>query len=580
MFLIHLHHHTKPVFKPTLRFAILENKILNRNKIFEETLVMSQAIYKVPVPRNEHYLSYAPGTPERDALKKELDRLKSQTIEIPVIIGGKEIKTGRTADVVIPHNHSHKLATVHKAGEKEVKMAIQAALEARKKWAEMPWEHRVAIFLKAADILTGPWRYTMNAVTMLGQSKTPHQSEIESVGELADFFRFNAHYLTRIMSDQPSSPHGEWNRVEYRPLEGFLLAVTPFNFTAIAGNLPASMAMCGNVVLWKPATSSIYSSYFVMKLLERAGLPAGVINFLPGDGADVGDPAMDDPNFAGIQFTGSTGTFHYMWKKIGANISNYKTYPRVVGETGGKDFIFVHNTADSTEVAIAALRGAFEYQGQKCSAASRMYAPASLWPAIKEKLLGEVAQIKMGETENFENFMGAVIDRKAFNSITKYIDYAKEASDAEIISGGGYDDSKGFFVEPTIILTTNPKFKTMEEEIFGPVLTIYVYEDADFETTLKLCDETSPYALTGAIFAKDRYALTHMADRLKNAAGNFYINDKPTGAVVDQQPFGGARASGTNDKAGSMQNLLRWLSARSMKENLNPPTDWRYPYMG
>ncbi|MCC5934064.1 MAG: L-glutamate gamma-semialdehyde dehydrogenase [Balneolales bacterium] len=541
---------------------------------------MSTAYFEVPKPYNEPYLSYAPGTPERDKLKQALAELRSKEVEIPVIIGGKRIYTGRTQDVVMPHNHKHKLGVVHKAGPDEVKLAIKSCLEAREAWANMPWEHRAAILLKAADIITGPERYRANAATMLGQSKTPHQSEIEAVGELADFFRFNVEYLTRIMGDQPSSPKETWNRVEYRGLEGFMFAVTPFNFTAIAGNLPTSMALCGNAVIWKPATSSVYSSYFVMEVLERAGMPPGVINFLPGDGADVGDAVFADPNLCGLQFTGSTGTFQHMWRTIGTNIHQYKTYPRIVGETGGKDFIFMHPTADVREVSIAALRGAFEYQGQKCSAASRMYLPASKWDALREDLLAEVAQIKMGDVEEFDTFMGAVIDKKAFDSITKYIDFAKESSEAEIIAGGGYDDSVGYFIEPTIILASNPRFKTMEEEIFGPVLTIYVYEDDKLDEALELCDTTSPYALTGAIFAKDRYALSMMADRLKNAAGNFYINDKPTGAIVNQQPFGGGRASGTNDKAGSMQNLLRWLSARSIKENLNPPTDWRYPYMG
>ncbi len=540
---------------------------------------MSQAYFEVPVPYNEPYLSYAPGTPERVALQNTLKEMSAQEIEIPLIIGGKEVRTGNTQPVVMPHNHGHKLGVYHKAGKKEVEMAIEAALEARKQWSEMPWQERATIFLKAADMITGPWRNIMNASTMLGQSKTPYQAEIEAAGELADFFRFNAFYLTQIMSDQPYSPEGTWNRVEYRPLEGFLFAVTPFNFTAIAGNLPSSMAMCGNVVLWKPSSTSILSNYYIMKILERSGLPAGVINFLPGSGPDVGDPVFDSPHFAGLQFTGSTGTFRHMWKKIGNNIDKYHSYPRIVGETGGKDFIFVHNSADVDEVVTGALRGAFEYQGQKCSAASRMYVPASLWDEIREKLVAETSQIKMGDVADFSNFMGAVIDQKAFNSIKEYIDFAKNASDAEVIQGGNCDDSKGYFIEPTLIHTTNPKFKTMEEEIFGPVLTIYVYKDEDYEAALKLCDETSPYALTGAIFAKDRYALKHMADYLKNAAGNFYINDKPTGAVVNQQPFGGARGSGTNDKAGSMQNLLRWLSARSIKETFVPPTDWRYPYM-
>ena len=540
---------------------------------------MSQANFIVPEPKNEPYLSYAPGTSGREGLKAELDRLSSKEIEIPLIIGGEEIRTGDTAPVVMPHNHGHKLGIHHKAGRKEVNMAIEAAMDARPAWAATPWQERVAVFLKAADLLTGSWRYTLNAATMLGQSKTPHQSEIEAVGELADFFRFNAHYLTGVMSDQPHSPDGLWNRVEYRPLEGFLFAVTPFNFTAIAGNLPTSMAMCGNVVLWKPATSSVFSNYYVMKLLKEAGLPDGVINFVPGSGGQVGDPVLESPHFAGIQFTGSEGTFNHLWKGIASKLEKYNSYPRIVGETGGKDFIFVHNSANLDEVIVAAVRGAYEYQGQKCSAASRMYIPKSLWQQFREGFLGEVAKIKMGDVTDFSNFMGAVIDKKAYQSITQYIDFAKKADDAEIIAGGGYDDSVGYFVEPTVILTTNPQFKTMQEEIFGPVLTVYVYKDADFEDTLNLCNETSPYALTGAIFAKDRYVVKLMCDALRDAAGNFYINDKPTGAVVNQQPFGGARRSGTNDKAGSKQNMLRWLSTRAIKEVFDPPTSWRYPYM-
>ena len=540
---------------------------------------MTQANFIVPEPKNEYYNSYAPGTPEREGLKAALKRLSTQEVEIPLIIGGQEVHTSKTTPVVMPHNHKHVLGTLHNAGEKEVKMAIEAAMDARAGWAATPWEERMAVFLKAADLLTGTWRYTINAATMLGQSKTPHQAEIEAVGELADFFRFNAKYLTEIMSDQPHSPEGMWNRVEYRPLEGFLFAVTPFNFTAIAGNLPTSMAMCGNVVLWKPATSSIYSNYYVMKLLQEAGLPDGVINFVPGPGAKVGDPVLASPHFAGIQFTGSEGTFNHLWKGIAANLESYQSYPRIVGETGGKDFIFVHNSADFRHVAVAALRGAFEYQGQKCSAPSRMYVPESIWPDLRKKFLTEVAKIKAGDVADFSCFMGAVIDKKAYKSITSYIDYAKESNDAEIIAGGNYDDSIGYFVEPTVILTTDPKFKTMQEEIFGPVLTVYVYKDDEFEQALKLCNETSPYGLTGAIFAKNRYVVKKMADALRDAAGNFYINDKPTGAVVNQQPFGGARRSGTNDKAGSKQNLLRWLSARAIKEVFDPPTSWEYPYM-
>lgn len=541
---------------------------------------MSNAYFNIQKPKNEPYNSYAPGTPERESLKKRLKELKSETIEIPAIINGKEVKTGRTADVVMPHNHGHKLATVHLCGEKEVDMAVEAALEAQKKWANLPWEERVAVFQKAADLVTGPWRDTMNASTMLGQSKTPHQAEIEAAGELADFLRFGAWYLTKIMTEQPFSPDGVWNRVEYRPLEGFIFAVSPFNFTAIAGNLPSAPAMCGNVALWKPSVESVYSNYFFMKLLKEAGMPDGVINFLPGEGPDVGDPVLNNKHFSGLHFTGSVGTFNHLWKTIGENIDLYNTYPRVVGETGGKDFIFAHNSANVNDLVVAALRAAFEYQGQKCSAASRMYFPESLWGEFKEKFLAEVSEVKVGDVEDFSNFMGAVISRKAFDKISGYIDYAKEADDAEIIAGGGYDDSEGYFVEPTVILTSNPKFKTMQEEIFGPVLTIYVYKDEDFDETLDLCDSTSPFALTGAIFAKDRHIVKTMTDRLKQTAGNFYINEKPTGAVVNQQPFGGSRKSGTNDKAGSIINMLRWLSARAIKEVTVAPQDWRYPYMG
>ncbi|MFH5883241.1 L-glutamate gamma-semialdehyde dehydrogenase [Halalkalibaculum sp. DA3122] len=540
---------------------------------------MANAYFEIREPSNEPVNSYAPGTPERSALKEEINRLKNQEIEIPAIIGGEAVKTGHTADVVMPHNHSHKLASVHLCGEKEVKMAEDAALEARKTWAEMPWEQRVSVFKKAADLLSGPWRYTLNAATMLGQSKTPHQSEIDAVAELVDFFRYNSYYLTQIYQDQPYSPDGMWNRTEYRPLEGFVFAVTPFNFTSIAGNLPTAPAICGNVSLWKPATSSIYSSYFVMKLLEEAGLPAGVINFLPGSGADVGDPATDSKHLSGLHFTGSTATFQLLWKRIADNIKKYKTYPRIVGETGGKDFIFAHQTADVDALVVAALRAAYEYQGQKCSAASRMYIPESLWSEFSEQFLEEAKKINVGDVEDFSTFMGAVIDQGAFNSITSYIDYVKESDDAEILFGGDYDDSEGFFIQPTLVQAHDPKFKTMQEEIFGPVLTVYVYEDDQFEETLELCDTTSPYALTGAIFARDRDVLQQMSDSLRQAAGNFYINDKPTAAVVNQQPFGGARKSGTNDKAGSAANLMRWLSPRSLKESTVPPKDWTYPYM-
>jgi len=540
---------------------------------------MANAYFEIREPDNEPVNSYAPGTPEREQLKEELERLKSRETEIPAIIGGKEIKTDRTADVTIPHNHAHKLGTVHLCGEEEVEKAIESALEAQKRWSRMPWQDRVAIFKKAADLLSGSWRYTMNAATMLGQSKTAYQSEIDAVAELADFFRFNSYYLTQIYKDQPYSPSGMWNRTEYRPLEGFVFAVTPFNFTSIAGNLPTAPVLCGNVSLWKPALSSIYSSYYLMKLLQEAGLPDGVINFLPGNGPDIGDPVLKSEHLSGLHFTGSTATFQHLWKSIADNIEKYNTYPRIVGETGGKDFIFAHEDADVDALVVAALRAAYEYQGQKCSAASRIYIPKSLWDDFEDKFTDEVKKIKVGKAEDFSNFMTAIIDQKAFDKITDYIDFVKDSDDGEILIGGGYDDSEGFFIEPTLVRAHNPKFKTIKEEIFGPVLTVYVYENDKFEETLDLCDNTSPYALTGAIFSQDRYALKKMNDHLRQAAGNFYINDKPTAAVVNQQPFGGARKSGTNDKAGSAANLMRWISIRAIKETQAPPTDWTYPFM-
>lgn len=540
---------------------------------------MSNAYFKVAQPINEPVKSYLPGSPEREEIKKKLAELKSKQIEVPLIIGGEEIRTGNTEEMRIPHNHSHILGIYHKASKKEVDMAVEAALEARKEWAAMPWEHRVSVFLKIAELLAGPWRSTLNAATMLGQSKTVHQAEIDSAAELVDFYRFNSYYMTELMKDQPISPTGFWNRVEYRPLEGFIFSITPFNFTSIAGNLPTAPAIVGNVSLWKPASSAVYSAYWLMKLFEEAGLPKGVINFVPGSGGQVGTPAMTNPNLAGVHFTGSTEVFQNMWKLISENLKNMKYYPRIVGETGGKDFIFAHNSADIDALVVAALRGAFEYQGQKCSAASRMYVPNSIWKEFKEKFVDEVSKIKMGDVEDFSNFMGAVIDKGAYETITGYIKYAKQSDEAEIITGGNFDDSKGYFIEPTTIVTTNPKFKTMEEEIFGPVLTIYVYDDNKLDETLQLCDETSPYALTGAIFAQDRKIIAKMSDALRNAAGNFYINDKPTGAVVGQQPFGGGRASGTNDKAGSAMNILRWMTARTIKETFDPPKDWRYPFM-
>jgi 1-pyrroline-5-carboxylate dehydrogenase len=541
---------------------------------------MSNAYFKVPFPVNEPVKTYHQGSKEREEIKKKINELKSHQIEVPLIIGGEEVKTGNTEEMRIPHNHKHILGVYHKAGKKEVEMAIEAALQARKEWSEMPWEQRVSVFLKMADLLSGSWRAVINAATMLGQSKVVHQAEIDSACELIDFWRFNSYYMTQLMADQPYSPGGMWNRVEYRPLEGFIFAVTPFNFTSIAGNLPTAPAMVGNVVLWKPASSAVYSAYHLMKLFEIAGLPKGVINFVPGSGGQVGNPVMASPHLAGIHFTGSTSVFQGMWKTIADNLKNMKYYPRIVGETGGKDFIFVHNSADVDTLVVAAIRGAFEYQGQKCSAASRMYIPKSRWNEFKEKYVTEVSKIKMGDVEDFTNFMSAVIDKAAFQSIAEYIDYAKNSQDAEIITGGNYEDSKGYFIEPITIVTSNPKYKTMEEEIFGPVLTIYVYEDEKFDEALDLCDTTSPYALTGAVWAQDRNAIIQMSNKLRNAAGNFYINDKPTAAVVGQQPFGGGRASGTNDKAGSAMNIMRWMTARTIKETFDPPKDWRYPFMG
>ncbi|HSH02676.1 MAG TPA: L-glutamate gamma-semialdehyde dehydrogenase [Anaerolineae bacterium] len=540
---------------------------------------MSNSYFYVPEPTNEPVLSYAPGSPERSALQAELKRLSANPVEIPAIIGGQEFKTDRPETVYCPHNHSLKLCTLYNCGPDEVEKAIKAALEARQSWAQLSWEHRASVFLRAADLLAGPWRATLNAATMLAQSKTAYQAEIDAACELIDFFRFNAYYLAQIMGDQPISPPGVWNRVEYRALEGFIFAVTPFNFTSIAANLPSAPALVGNVVIWKPATSSLLSSYYAMRLLEEAGLPPGVINFLPGEGPDVGDPAIASPDLSGIHFTGSTKVFQGMWQAVSQNMTERKYYPRLVGETGGKDFIFAHPSSDVDALVVAALRGAFEFQGQKCSAASRMYVPRSIWNEFRDKYVTEVNKITVGDPADFTNFMSAVIDKRAFTKITGYIDQAKQNENVTILTGGDYDDSEGYFIQPTTILTTDPKSTTMCEEIFGPVLTIFVYEDDDLEATLKLCDETSPYALTGAIFGRDRLALAAMADTLRDSAGNFYINDKPTGAVVGQQPFGGARASGTNDKAGSALNLTRWMSVRTIKENLNPPKDWRYPFL-
>lgn len=536
-------------------------------------------VVNVPRPSNEPVYSYAPGTPEKETLKAQLKKMLGETMEIPLIIGGKEVKTGNLADIRCPHNHHHLLGRYHKAGPEEIETAVAEAKKAWKDWSEMDWISRASVFLRAAELLATKYRDVLNASTMLGQSKTPHQAEIDAACELIDFYRYNPYYMNQIYTEQPDSSGACWNYIEYRPLEGFVFAVTPFNFTSIAGNLPTSPAMMGNVVLWKPASSAVYSAYFCMQLWKEAGIPDGVINFIPGPGRYVGDPVLEKADLAGVHFTGSTAVFQSMWKTIGSSIMNYKSYPRIVGETGGKDFVFVHASADIEATVTALVRGAFEYQGQKCSAASRAYIPQNLWPSLKENLLDQVKTIKMGDITDFSKFMGAVIDKPAFDSIVEYIEYAKNATDAEIIAGGGYDDTKGYFIEPTVVLTSDPKFKLMEEEIFGPVLTVYVYPENEYLKTLEMCDATSPYALTGAIFANDRKAVTEASRVLRHSAGNFYINDKPTGAVVGHQPFGGARGSGTNDKAGSYLNLLRWISARTVKENLNPPKDYRYPYM-
>ncbi len=537
------------------------------------------AIVKVPRPSTEPVYSYAPGSPEKAALKAQLDKMLGETMEFPLIIGGKEVKTGNLADCRCPHDHQHLLARYHKAGPEEIEMAVQEAKRAWKDWSEMDWVSRASIFLRAAELLATKYRDILNASTMLGQSKTAHQAEIDSACEVIDFYRFNPYYMSLIYAQQPDSSDGIWNYMEYRALEGFVFAVTPFNFTSIAANLPTSPAMMGNVVLWKPASSAVYSAYFLTQLWKEAGVPDGVINFIPGPGRYVGDPVLEKRDLAGVHFTGSTAVFQSMWKTIGKSIMNYRSYPRIVGETGGKDFAFVHASADVEATVAALVRGAFEYQGQKCSAASRAYVPQNLWSALKDGLADEIKTIKMGDITDFSNFMGAVIDKPAFDSIVEYIEFAKSSNEAEIIIGGNYDDSKGYFIEPTVVVATDPRHKLMEEEIFGPVLTLYVYPEKEYTKTLELCDTTSPYGLTGAIFANDRNAIEEAYKTLRHAAGNFYINDKPTGAVVSQQPFGGARGSGTNDKAGSFLNLLRWVSARAVKENLNPPKDYRYPYM-
>ncbi|NOZ85566.1 MAG: L-glutamate gamma-semialdehyde dehydrogenase [Deltaproteobacteria bacterium] len=540
---------------------------------------MANSFSKVPIPSNEPILSYAPGSPEKAALKARLDELCASQIEIPAFIGGKKVRTGKLGECRCPHEHSHKLAVFHKPGKKELETAIKAAMRAREDWSRMPFEARASIFLKAADLLAGPWRSTLNAATMLGQSKNAFQAEIDSACELIDFFRFNVHFMEQIYTMQPDSGHAMWDRLQYRPLDGFVLAVTPFNFTSIAGNLPTAPAIMGNTVVWKPASTAVFPAYFLMKLFEAAGLPPGVINMVPAEGRDISSTVVSSPHLAGLHFTGSTGTFVHLWKQMSANLERYGQYPRIVGETGGKDFIFAHRSADIKALATAMVRGAFEYQGQKCSAASRAYIPKSLWPKLEKAVLEQITRIKIGDVRDFSNFMNAVIDKASFEKIRGYINGAKRSKAAEIITGGKCDDGKGYFIEPTIIQAKDPKFKTMTEEIFGPVLSIYVYPDREYEETLRLCDKTSPYGLTGAVFGTDRKALQQAEELLSGAAGNFYINDKPTGAVVGQQPFGGSRFSGTNDKAGSMLNMLRWTSVRTIKENFLPPTDFTYPFM-
>jgi len=534
-------------------------------------------IRRVPPPANERVLAYAPGTPERRELKARLAAMARERIEIPLLIGGREVRSGDLVPAVMPHDHRHVLADWHRANKEHVQQAVEAAARARREWARWPWEDRLAVFLKAAELLSTTWRSTLNAATMLGQSKTAFQAEIDSAAELIDFWRFNPHYAQELYAEQPLSNGSMWNQLDYRPLEGFVYAVTPFNFTSIAGNLPTSPALMGNTVLWKPASSAIPSAWRIMKLLEAAGLPPGVINLVPGNGSLVSDVVLNHPDLAGVHFTGSTEVFNSMWKTIGANMGRYRSYPRIVGETGGKDFIVAHASADPQALAVAVVRGGYEYQGQKCSAVSRIYVPRSLWADVRDRVAAMIGDIRMGDVRDFRNFMGAVIDRKAFDSIASYLDDARR--NAKVIAGGGADAGTGFFVQPTLVETTDPGYRLLCEEIFGPVVTAHVYDDARWAETLKLVDETSPYALTGAVFATERAAVREAASALRGAAGNFYVNDKPTGAVVGQQPFGGARASGTNDKAGSKLNLVRWVSARAVKETFSPALDYRYPFM-
>ncbi|WP_298392799.1 L-glutamate gamma-semialdehyde dehydrogenase [Flavobacterium sp.] len=541
---------------------------------------MPKGFFHVPKAVNEPVKSYAPNSPEKAAVLAAYKKMWNETIDVPMYIGSEQVKTGNTRTMSAPHDHKHVVGTYHLAEKSHVENAIASALEARKKWSQMPWEHRAAIFLKAAELIAGPYRARINAATMIAQSKTIFQAEIDASCELIDFLRYNVEFMTQIYNDQPKSVSDIWNKVEYRPLEGFVYAITPFNFTAIAANLPASAALMGNTVVWKPSDSQVFSAKIIIDVFREAGVPDGVINVVFGDPVMITDTVLASPDFAGVHYTGSTFIFKEIWKKIGNQIHTYKTYPRIVGETGGKDFIVAHPSANVKQVVTGITRGAFEFQGQKCSAASRAYIPQSLWAAVKEQLIIDVNSMKMGSPEDFSNFITAVIHEGSFDKLASYIDQAKKDADAEIILGGNYDKSKGYFIEPTVIVTTNPKYATMETELFGPVITIYVYEDAKWHETLKLVDETSEYALTGAIFSQDRYAIVEATKALENAAGNFYINDKPTGAVVGMQPFGGARASGTNDKAGSMQNLLRWVSPRTIKETFVTPEDYRYPFLG